>query len=155
MKQGDLIEHMYYGYLAPDRDCRGGGDLCQEAGCRVLVRAERLAEQWPTDQAEGLTPEQREECLQFRQFAARLADTVQKYLHAGMRIAPKKCGGQMCPLGCLDGQIRFPNEAFAPAGEGSKWYAFYSGFDDMSFNSSRGHYAYYRLGQAYRKRFTK
>lgn len=158
MKNGDLIEHnsLDSGFEPRFLSC-APGDACGILGCRVLVRAERLAEQWPTDQAEGLTPEQRAECLEFRRFAARLADSVQKALSFGVVVG--NWIGNYCPLGCWPGAgLRMPGPVHAanitelPMGATD---AFMRGFDGENFSATLGYQAYYRLGQAYRKRFTK
>ncbi len=87
MKNGDLIEHRQFGGARRrDRELYWLAG-CELLGCRVLVKKERFEQQWPTDS-------------EFRKFAARLADAVQKALHEGKRVAPEADGGECCPLGC-------------------------------------------------------
>ncbi len=142
MKNGDLIQHRYFGGRGGGRSVFRDDRECGRLNCHVLVKKERFEQQWPTD-------------LEFRKFAARLADAAQKALHEGKRVAPKSLGGQCCPLGCLPEMrdvCRFPDYEYAPRNETYMWRAFYNGFDgetDIGLNSP-----YYRLGQEYRKRFT-
>lgn len=143
MKNGDLIEHRLPNRARwRDTDVWGGGALCGRLGCRVIVTKERLEERWPTDAA-------------FRAFAAKLADAVQRALGEGKRVAPKRLGGECCPLGCLDWSngVPFPHCVFAPVQDQEKWMQFYTGFDDK-FQDPSVSSPYYRLGQAYRRRFT-
>lgn len=114
--------------------------------CRVIVTKERLEERWPVD------PE-------FRAFAAKLADAVQRALGEGVKIG--RNGWCRCPLGCVLGAQSWQPSAyaFAPGAPGTpetRRY-FIAGFDGPG--SVYESYAeegnpYYRLGQAYRRRFT-
>lgn len=102
-------------------------------------------EQWPTD-------------LEFRRFAAKLADAVMFSRQRGTVIAPYDMEGnepgENCPLGCLLGTaLPFPTPA--------RLFGTMSTVDSMAFidGFDRGHGGqrnpYNRLGRAYRKRFVR
>lgn len=144
IEPGDLCDH---------RDPRRGfarhrmpvGGSCPRS-CILVVKASRLAEQWPTDEA-------------FCRFAAKVADAVQWALANGWKIDPLKTDGSgaepgcCCPMGALamrmGGTRAYPWSGLSEAAS-----VFAIGFDKGSCSSTRFS-PYEALGCAYRARFVR
>lgn len=150
MKDGDLIEHRFPSEPS-ERDTHYHGDWCKlNPPCRTVVKKERFEEQWPED------PE-------FKAFADLLANSVHVAINNGILIGPELSRDPFrCPLGCLPGALyRYPFDS------DDDWTKrpttsvnlrnFYFGFGGAGGGSCEvtEDSPYYRLGQAYRKRFVK
>jgi hypothetical protein len=150
IEPGDLVEH---------RNTRERGPVAETCDdhCRLLVKASRLAEQWPTEVGD-LTTEQRESGRAFRLFAAKLADAVTRVINSGkgwrIGFGPGAC---CCPLGavrlCKFGVPPYGNR-FLPThpvtGQTENERQFRFGFDEAG-----GDGPYFELGAAYRRRFVR
>lgn len=142
IRKGDLVDHRYANGRIFRRNRGDNATVCKILGCHLVARKERLAEVWPTDDA-------------FRRFAAEVADAVQAALARGVKIGGRGFSCD-CPLGCLpQAYISFPKpESFLPGAVGTEEERrqFIEGFD-----GGEGYTAspYYRLGQAYRRRFVE
>ena len=98
------------------------------------------------------------EDMEFKRFAAKLADAVMFAIHSGIRLAPYDTDGneetENCPIGCLVGS-RFPTNYMAVTGVPGlsivQSREFVSGFDRGVVSRD----PYNRLGRAYRERFVK
>jgi hypothetical protein len=139
MKPGDLADHMSIEHTPIGRFRVFDSGPCNgPSGCRLVVTKERLEERWP-------------ENMEFRTFAAKLADAVQRALGEGRR--PGVGVTRHCPLGCLPGapNRRPAGTLFHPFGVWAH-IDFTRGFDGCR-PGQNGASPYYRLGQAYRRRF--
>jgi hypothetical protein len=129
------------------------------SGCRVVAKASRLAETWPTDIGENLTDEQRREGRAFRVFAARVADAVMAYVLSGGRIGGGDRGCR-CPLGCLTEHATNPGADYSElklgtVGQRDSFICGFDGHRNTMYPGGKLDENYRRLGAAYRARFLR